>query len=227
MKKILFLTMILFLAVPAFAADDPSTDTNSAALRAEASYTRGIETRTAKILDALALTDTNQIARVHAIILAQWRALRAWHDENDPKIKAAGTDTNAVARIQSTLKDLHNGYLERLSDNLTPAQVETVKDKMTSGVVQATYNAYLEIVPNLTEMDKAKILELLKEGREEAMDGGNTKEKAAIIKKYKGRINIYLNAHGHNVSQAYKDWGAAQKAKARADAAAATNAPAN
>ncbi|MGH7993638.1 MAG: DUF3826 domain-containing protein, partial [Limisphaerales bacterium] len=60
----------------------------------------------------------------------------------------------------------------------------------------------------------------LKEGREEAMDAGSSKEKAVIIKKYKGKINIYLTAHGHDVGKAYKDWGARQKAKA---AAAATN----
>jgi hypothetical protein len=227
MKKILFLAMTLILAAPAYAVENTSADTNSASAQAEAIYTQSIETRTSKILDALALTDTNQIAQVHDIVIAQWRALRAWHDENDPKIKAAGTDTNAVAQIQASLRLLHKGYIAKLSDDLTPAQVETVKDRMTSGVVQATYNGYLEIVPNLTDTDKAKILELLKAGREEAMDGGSTKEKAAIIKKYKGRINIYLNAHGHNVTQAYKDWGAAQKAKANAAAAADTNSAAN
>jgi hypothetical protein len=52
---------------------------------------------------------------------------------------------------------------------------------------------------------------LLKAAREEAMDGGSAGEKSAIFQKYKEQINDYLNAHGHDVAQAYKDWNAKQE----------------
>jgi Protein of unknown function (DUF3826) len=219
MKTILLLMAALLVAAPTFAANGESAKTNLSPDQAEANYTRAIEGRTAKIMHALALTDTNQAARVHDIIMAQWRALNAWHNENDAKLKAAKSDPNAVAQIQASLRRLHNEYVAKLAEYLTPAQIETVKDGMTYGVVEATYRAYLEIVPNLTASDKAKILELLKEGREEAMDAGSSKEKAAIMKRYKGKINNYLNAHGHDVGKAYKDWGAKQKAKTAARSA--------
>jgi hypothetical protein len=77
--------------------------------------------------------------------------------------------------------------------------------------VKVTYDAYLQIVPNLTDDDKTQIMSLLKDAREEAMDGVNTKEKDAIFKKYKGKINNYLSAKGHDVGQAYKDFGEKQK----------------
>ncbi|HZT22880.1 MAG TPA: DUF3826 domain-containing protein [Verrucomicrobiae bacterium] len=195
-------------------AETPAAD-------AEARYTAAIEGRTAKILKALALTDTNQVAHVHDILMAQWRALRAWHDQNDARLKAARSDPQEAAQIRASLKKLHDEFLARLAQYLTPAQIEAVKDGMTYGVVQATYQAYLEIVPNLTEADKAEILTLLKEGREEAMDAGSAQEKAAIIKKYKGRINNYLDAHGHNVKAAYREWGARQKDRSPATAPAA------
>ncbi|HEY1788021.1 MAG TPA: DUF3826 domain-containing protein [Verrucomicrobiae bacterium] len=213
MKKLLSILAAVSVGFSAAAAKDQSAQTNLTTGQIEANYTNAIENRTANILAALDLADSNKTARVHDIIFAQWQALRAWHDENDPKLKAARSNTDAVAQIQASLKQLHNEFITKLSDNLSPSQVETVKDKMTYGVVQVTYNAYLQIVPNLTGSDKAKILELLKDGREEAMDAGSSKEKAAIIKKYKGKINNYLNAHGHNVAQAYKDWGAKQKTK--------------
>ncbi len=60
--------------------------------------------------------------------------------------------------------------------------------------------------------EKAHVVDLLKQAREEAIDGRNMEEKSAIFKVYKGKINTYLTADGHNVSQAYKDWGEAQKA---------------
>jgi Spy/CpxP family protein refolding chaperone len=222
MKNSLFIITILCVGnlaftLPTFAAKGNS-DWSPAQI--EANYTKAIEGRTASILKALALTDTNQVARVHDIIMAQWRALNAWHNENDAKLKAAKADTNAVVQIQESLKELHRKFIAALSQYLTPAQIETVKDKMTYGVVEVTYRAYLEIVPNLTDAEKAKILELLKEGREEAMDGGSSHEKAVIMKRYKGKINLYLTRNGHDVAKAYKDWGARQKARA---AAAATN----
>ena len=69
-------------------------------------------------------------------------------------------------------------------------------------------------MPDLTAPEKVKILELLKEAREEAMDGGSVDEKSAIFKKYKGKIVNYLNAQGHDVTKAYKEWGERQKKKA-------------
>lgn len=215
MNKILLIIAAALLAAPAFAANEKApAETNLAPDQAEASYTQAIEKRTADILEVLALSNTNQATKVHEAVIAQYRSLRAWHDANDDKLKQAAKDTNAVAQIQESLKPLHDRFISTLSDNLTQAQLEQVKDKMTYGKVKVTYDAYLEIVPGLTDGDRAKILELLKAAREEAMDCGSSKEKDAVFKKYKGKINNYLSATGHDVAQAYKDWGAKQKARA-------------
>jgi hypothetical protein len=144
----------------------------------------------------LALTDTNKIARVHDIIIAQYRGLRGWHDANDDKLKAARGDTNEVAQIHASLKTLHDDFLSKLAANLTPQQVDEVKDKMTYGKVQFTFKGYLAQYPNLSEEHQQKILELLKEAREEAMDGGSSDEKTAVFQRYKGRINNYLSKQG-------------------------------
>jgi Protein of unknown function (DUF3826) len=82
-----------------------------------------------------------------------------------------------------------------------------------SFVVFAALRNYPMIGSNLTEEEKAMVATMLEQARDEAIDSGSKTERIAIFKKYKGRINIYLNGHGHNVAQAYKDWGAAQKAK--------------
>ena len=102
--------------------------------------------------------------------------------------------------------------MAKLAADLTPEQVEKVKDKMTYNKVQVTYDAYCEIVRGLSGEEKSQILVFLKEAREEAMDGGSSKEKDTIFKKYKGKINNYLSDRGYDVAQAYKDWGAKQKA---------------
>jgi hypothetical protein len=179
---------------------------------AEAAYTQTIEKRVADILALLELKDPAKTARVHDLLVAQYRALRDWHDANDAKLKKAAEEQ--AREISASMKTLHARFISGLEAELTPAQVERVKDQMTYGKVKVTYEAYCEIVPNLTEAQKARILELLKEAREEAMDAGSADAKSAVFKRYKGKINNYLSAEGHDVKQAYKDWGEKQKTRA-------------
>ena len=194
MKKTLLLTALAVLLVSTVAAKDKAAaENNSTPEQTEANYTKAIEGRTADILKVLALSNADMTAKVHDAIIAQYRALKAWHDENDARLKASAKDTNAVAQIRASLKTLHNAFLARLSESLTPSQVEQVKDKMTYGKVQFTYAGYLAAYPNLAEEHKQKILELLKEAREEAMDGGSAAEKTAVFQKCKGKINNYLS----------------------------------
>ena len=190
MKQKIIIIAIALLCAPIFAAE-----TNLTAEQ-EANYTKAIEGRTADILKILALSDTNKVTKVHDTIIAQYRALNAWHDANDAKLKAARADTNAVAQIRASLKTLHDQFLAHLAENLTPEQVDAVKDKMTYGKVQFTFNGYVSQYPNLSEENKQKILEMLKEAREEAMDGGSAEEKTAVFQRYKGKINNYLSKQG-------------------------------
>jgi hypothetical protein len=191
MKKFIFFLTVAMFSTAAFAAD-----TNSASEQIEAKYTTAIEGRTADILKRLALSDTNKIAKVHDLIIAQYRALNAWHNENDAKLKATKSDTDAVALIRAPLKTLHDNFLAKLAENLTREQVEQVKDKMTYGKVQFTFSGYVSQYPNLSDENKAEILRLLKQAREEAMDGGSSDEKTAVFQRYKGKINNYLSKQG-------------------------------
>jgi gas vesicle protein len=208
----LVLAVIGFYHAPLLAAEKKDATTNSkSAQETEAAYTESIEKRVAEILEVLELKDSAKKTKIHDLLVAHYRSLRDWHDTNDPRLKSA-TEQQAQ-EIKGSLKTIHDRFINALSAELTPEQVEAIKDKMTYGTVKVTYDAYCEIVPNLTATEKEKILELLKQGREEAMDGGSHQEKAAIFKRYKGKINNYLDSQGHNVKQAYKDWGEKQKAK--------------
>ena len=185
-----FLTVLLLSIASGPAADDGASAEDAAA------YTAVLEARTADIMKPLALTDTNQAARVHSIILNHYRALNAWHRLNDQKLKSARGDSNALAAIHASLKSLHDAFLSSLGEFLTPAQLDQVKDKMTYGKVQFTLAGYLAQYPGLTDTNKMEILDLLKQAREEAMDGGSAAEKTAIFQRYKGRINNYLSRQG-------------------------------
>jgi hypothetical protein len=180
--------------------------TNDKPASADANYAQVIEKRTADIMAILALKDDAKAAAVHDAIVAQYRALRDWQAANGDKLKELARQKDAAAKeetanIMAARKALHDPFLAKLSAQLKPDQVEQVKDKMTYGKVEFTYRGYLAAYPNLTDEERAKILEMLKQAREEAMDGASAEEKTAIFKKYKGRINNYLAAQNKAKTQ--------------------------
>jgi hypothetical protein len=182
----------------------------------EALYTTTIENRAATILKVLALNDAAKSNRVFNAIVAQYHALRARDEAIDDELDYLPRDSAEwsaarIAMFPHMSRPLHDRFIAKLSADLTAEQVETVKDKMTYGKVEFTYDAYCAIVPNLTDEEKARVMDLLKQARDEAMDGGSADEKSAIFQKYKDQINDYLDAHGHDVAKATKDWQAKQE----------------
>ena len=206
------LSVVVFCAGAAFAQDE--TTPASTREDREAFYTQTIEHRTEDILKALAVKDADKAGRVHDAIILQYRSLRTRDAAVVSKLKEAG-NTNADFAARSALtrdlsKPLHEWFVAVLALDLTPEQVDVVKNQMTYNKVKVTFEAYCNIIPNLTDGDKAKIEQLLKAAREEAMDGGSAGDKSTVFQKYKDQINEYLNANGHDVQKAYKDWEAKQ-----------------
>jgi hypothetical protein len=193
-------------------ATPPATDAEREAL-----YTEVLGRRVDNILQKLALTDTNKAGRVRTALLLQYRTLRLRDEAMDAHLSAQGknpTDLAGRADLRRELSTpLRQWFVSALALDLNPGQIETIKDEMTYGKVKVTFDAYCQIVPNLTETDKAKILELLKAARDEAIDGGSAPEKSAIFQAHKDQINSYLDAHGHDVAKAYKDWESKMAAK--------------
>lgn len=175
-------------------------------------YTRVINERAQKIVDTLGLTDTYKNLQVHCLIADQYRNLSMLHDTRDAQIQAAKENGKTADQVTRALQDLtqalqdklHVQYLLKLAALLTPEQIDQVKDGMTYGVVQVTYNSYLDMLPDLTETQKTTIMAHLFEAREIAMDAGSSKEKHAWFGKYKGRINNYLSAQGYDLKMAGK-----------------------
>jgi Spy/CpxP family protein refolding chaperone len=208
MKNCLALAVLLFgCALCAIAQESAKAE------ESEAAYTRTIQERADKIAVTLGVTNT-QFTIVRDIIAGQYRDLRRIHDARDAKLKTlkaasslekAARDaaiTSAQNDAKTALDKLHKEFLSRLSAQLTPEQVDKVKDGLTYDVLHVTYNAYLKMYPDLKEDQKAQIKSWLTEARETAMDQGTSKEKHAVFGKYKGRINNYLSKAGYDAKKA-------------------------
>lgn len=168
--------------------------------------------RAEKIVTGLELTDPAQTVRVRDLIAGQYRDLSVVHDTRDAAVKAAKEAPGNEATVESAkntatarMADLHYAYLASLSVELTPEQVEHIKNGMTYGVVPLTFGVYEEMLPDLSPEQKRKLLGWLREAREHAMDAGSSDEKHGWFGKYKGRINNYLSAGGIDMKKAEKE----------------------
>ena len=227
------LVFVLACSAPAMsAAPAESSDAAAAATDVEAQYTKDLNKRGDDTIAALKLDDAAKAERVKQLVMNQYRSLRTLHDARDAKLKEIGKDDKAAidkakADTEAAIKPLHDEFVSKLSAELTPEQVEIVKDKMTMGKVKNDFGAFCDMLPDLTDAQKQYILTQLKEAREIAMDKGSAKEKHDVFGKYRGRINNYLSKEGYDLKQATKDWAARRDARANQAKQAGATQPAN
>lgn len=161
----------------------------------DAEYVNSIKTRSEKIVQTLALDDKNVYENVLNIVCNRYFKLNdIYRDYPDKNVRDA------------ELYKHHFEFEADLANYLSDTQIEQVKDGMTYGVVQKTYEAHLEMIPSLSEAEKRQILNWLKEAREFAIDAENSKAKHNWFGKYKGRINNWLSKRGYNLDEERKAW---------------------
>ena len=201
-------------------AADPAPAAPVASADKEGAYNKVLEERSAKIVAALEVGDSTKAFRVQSRIIAHYKSLNAWQEKYETRLKelrkAQGESAkNEIATAYADRKTARDAFLADLAKDLTPAQVDIIKNKLTYNKLQVTYNGYLQQLPTLKEDQKKKIYNWLVEAREEGIDGVSSHEKDEIFGRYKGRINNYLSKEGYDLKQSSIDW------KARRDAEAA------
>lgn len=207
----LAIVTMLFSVAPVLAQTAPAGQTQD-------EYVKVINNRAAKIVAAFHSSDTVFSKKVTDVIADQYISLGRIHDGRNAKIKeirskgAALTadDKAAIQKLEADadqeLAKLHTIYLSKLSALCTPLQIEEVKNGMTFNVLNVTYTAYQDMLPNLTEEQKKQIVIWLTEAREKAMDAESSDKKHGVFGKYKGRINNYLSAAGIDMKKEEAAW---------------------
>lgn len=195
----------------------------------EQAYIKVIDQRAQKIVATLGIEDAGKAESVKGIIAKRYHQLNDWQTAEEAKVKeakAASTADKTALKTQissyqkeeeAKIDSSHKVYISALSKELTPQQVDKVKDGMTYNVLPITYKGYQEMIPDLTEKQKAQIFAWLTEAREHAIDAGTSEKKHWWFGKYKGRINNYLSAQGYDLKKEGEEW---QKRRDSAKAAA-------
>jgi hypothetical protein len=219
MKQIFFCFSLLLSGVGSLVALEPFTaraPTNPVYLE-----------RADKIVAKLNLRDVDKKNRVRDAIADHYQAVNNIDDAAEVRIKevkerlaadksAADAAVKAVRdEAQPHLDKNHAHFLARLSADLSPQEIEEVKDGLTYGVLPLTFRVYQQMLPDLSAEQSAQILAWLQEAREHAMDAGSADKKHAWFGKYKGKINNYLAKAGYNMKQAEKELAERNKAAAK------------
>lgn len=182
----------------------------------DTAYVESIVKRSQKIVDKLELKDSVVAHEVVNIIANRYFKLNDIYAVRDTKVKLAKEtltgDAKQVAisaaenEKDAALYRTHFAFPADLSLYLDNKQIDMVKDGMTYGVVMVTYNSHLDMIPTLTQEEKAQIMAWLVEAREFAMDAENSNKKHAAFGKYKGRINNYLAKRGYDLKKEREAW---------------------
>ena len=177
-----------------------TSSAQSVALKTEGQdpqYVETIKGRAQKIVDGLNLTDAQKAENVRNIIANRYFLLNDIHSKYDKTQQDA---------CQAELYRHHFELQSALSLYLTDEQIDAVKDGMTYGRLKRDYQAQLDMIPTLTDEEKAQVLIWLKEAREYAMDGGDSKQKHFWFDKYRGRTNNWLSARGYDLKKERENW---------------------
>lgn len=191
MKRFLYVTALCLLTLTANAQVALNTEGQDSA------YIETIKGRAQKIVDGLGLTDVQKAESVRNIIANRYFLLNDIHSRYDK--------TQQDARDAELYKH-HFELASALALYLTDEQIEAVKDGMTYGRLKRDYKAQLEMIPSLKDEEKAQILIWLKEAREYAMDGGDSKQKHFWFDKYRGRTNNWLSSRGYDLKKERDAW---------------------
>lgn len=207
MKKALFILTLTLLLLPVSSQQSHAPD----------EYQKVLIGRSEKIVKTLGITDSAQYKRVVDILVKHYAIVGKINDTADSTAKVLKASFPIKAEFEAKNKLVYNerdallyaqhaAFFAQLSAELTPEQIEGVKNGLTYNVLNVTYKATLEMIPSLKDDEKLQIRIWLLEGRERAIDASSSDSKHAWFGKYKGRINNYLAARGYNLTKEREAW---------------------
>jgi hypothetical protein len=229
---------VLFVAVSSFAAaaeKSPATTTPVAPAAQPSQAAR----RTTALLKELKLTDAAREARVRTILESHFVAMEEWHASHDSALAplwsewaarrsppekdeaAAAKVGEKIDAIYASFRPRRDAFLAALRQELSPAQIDTIKNSLTrSPGMDRTANAYIEMIPQFTDADKAFVRERFAMAREQAIDTTTGKEIEAFFKRQKVVVEAYIDDHGYDYRKSREAWVAKINAAAKAADAA-------
>ncbi len=210
MKCLPFIFALFFMLTVVAQAQTDSAKTARAIERSNAETMK----KAAEWAAGLKLSDAEKEKRVAAVIGTHLNAIRDWNNDHPFTTVPAGINPatgNKLSDLDRQIiansampPSIHKDLMDGLKRDCTPEQVEFILDQYTIGKVAFTLKGYKAIVPDLKPEEESRILEYLKQAREQAIDYKSMKQISAIFEIYKTKCEQHLNNNGRNWRQLFK-----------------------
>jgi hypothetical protein len=208
---------------------------------------RDVEGKGKRLAGQLELNDEAKTQKVAALISAHFGRVWAWHQQVDEKLnaawrawdaardntngkqkdelKASTVMTEQVDPIYAEFAPQIQGFLSALRKEIGEEKTIALLDRITrSPGAKRTYDAYVAMVPEMTEAEKVILWDRMVQAREDSLAAWSDGQIVKIFKKYKVRNEFSLDYFGYGYQKRYQAWNDASK-RAPSPATASTNSP--
>lgn len=192
------------------------------------SIQRNVENKGRDLARRLQVGDAAKEAKVAALLAEHYGRVWAWHQQVDEKLDAAWAAWDAardpskggkdelkaltvmveqVDPIYAEFAPQIQGLLKVLRREISTEQVIALLDIITrSPGVDRTCEAYLAMVPEMKDEEKAVIRQRLEQARVDSLAAWSDKRIVKIFKKYKIRNEFSIDYFGYGYRERYKAW---------------------
>lgn len=195
---------------------------------------RDVENKAERLVAQLELDDEAKSRKAVALVSEHFGRVWAWHqqvdenldaawaawdeargnnkDKHKDELKALTIMTERIDPIYAEFRPQIEGFLRSLRKEIGEERTTALLDRITrSPGAKRTYNAYLGMVPEMKEAEKAILWERMIQAREDSLAAWSGKRIVKIFKKYKVRNEFSIDYFGYGYRKRYEAWAKGQR----------------
>jgi hypothetical protein len=195
---------------------------------------RDVDNKGKRLAEQLELNDESKAQESAALITEHFSRLWAWDQLVDEKLDAAWSawdaardnsngkqkdELKALAIMTEQIDPIYaefapqiQGLLRALRDEIGDEKTTELMDLITRiPGAKRTYDAYVAMVPELTEEEKSVLWERMAQAREDSLAAWSDGQIVKIFKKYKVRNEFSIDYFGYGYQKRYQAWAKGQR----------------
>ena len=194
---------------------------------------RDVDRKGNQLADRLELGDETKTNETAALVSQHFARVWAWHQGGDKQLDEAwaeweeergssggGKDelraltimTEQIDPIYAEFTPQIQGFLSTLRDQIGEEKTIRLLDIITrSPGAERTFNAYVGMVPEMTDEEKEILCNRMAQAREDSLAAWSDGRIIKIFKKYKIRNEFSIDDFGYDYRKRYTEWAKGQR----------------